>query len=66
MSLGSAAQAPKVRLAQKLSRRAILADASALVGYGILLNVSDSSLAEAMIADLHEPVSQLIGRLKAR
>ena len=64
MGLGSAAELVKVRLTKQLRSRAVLADAPALVSYGILINVSDSSLAEAMIADLHEPVSQLIGRQK--
>ena len=64
MSLGSSAQPPKVRLAKQFRSSAVLADASTLVGNGVLLDVSDPLLAEAVVADLYKPVSQLVGLQK--
>src|SRR5512139_621968 len=61
MGLAGPAQTPKVRLAQELRSRTVLADAPALVNYGLLIHVSHPALAEAVIADLHKTVCKLIG-----
>ena len=48
----------------KLSRRAVLADAPAFVGYGIEIDIGHPPLSQAVIADLHKAVLELIGLQK--